>query len=235
MFIKLFIASVLISISFSSAAEVSIDESKFGDLLGGWKRKKKNAAEYSISGSEYRTYRPEITPTPDGGIFVSLRIDHMRGWLSTDDYAVLEITVNPTGKIVSARSSMAIQGRSISSDLIRGGAEVGKAVIGRDRAVQIGSDLVADISQKLLREKIVEAGRVSFPSALRHNYNLLYQSIELRTPEKVVKEEKVSKGENLSTVEVTELEKLKAPQAKTLEIQPYSTSDSPSLPVEKSE
>jgi len=36
---------------------------------------------------------------------------------------------------------------------------------------------VADLSAKLLREKIVEAGRVSFPSVLRHNYNLLFQAI----------------------------------------------------------
>jgi hypothetical protein len=43
--------------------------------------------------------------------------------------------------------------------------------------VKIGGDLVADLSSKLLREKIVEAGRVSFPAALRHNYNQLYQAI----------------------------------------------------------
>ena len=41
-------------------------------------------------------------------------------------------------------------------------------------------NLVADLSAKLLREKIVEAGRVSFPAVLRHNYNLLFQAV--RTP-----------------------------------------------------
>ena len=51
-----------------------------------------------------------------------------------------------------------------------------------DRAVQIGTDLVADLSAKLLREKIVEAGRVSFPAVLRHNYNLLFQSIRVEKP-----------------------------------------------------
>jgi len=120
-------------------------------------------------------------------LFVSIRIDHVRGWLSSDDHAVLEITVNPQGGIASAQSNIAIQGRSISSDLIRATGEVGKEVAGADRAVQVGTDLVADLSAKLLREKIVEAGRVSFPAVLRHNYNLLFQSIRMAPPPPLAK------------------------------------------------
>ncbi len=168
--------------SFSAMAEVRIDEDSFGSSLGGWKKRDKQAAEYPLSGATYRTYKPEITPTPDGGIFVSIRIDHMRGWLASDDHAVLEITINQEGMISSAQSNIAIQGRSISSDLIRSTGEVGKEIVGADRAVQIGTDLVADLSAKLLREKIVEAGRVSFPAVLRHNYNLLFQSIRVEKP-----------------------------------------------------
>lgn len=175
-----FIAILITSLS--ATAQVRIDEDAFGESLGGWKKRAKQAAEYPLSGSEYRTYKPEITPTPDGGIFVSLRIDHMRGWLASDDHAVLEITVNSQGMISSAQSNIAIQGRSISSDLIRSSGEVGKEIVGSDRAVQIGTDLVADLSAKLLREKIVEAGRVSFPAVLRHNYNLLFQSIRVEKP-----------------------------------------------------
>ena len=161
------------------AAGVRIDEEAFGNSLGGWKKRDKQAAEYPLSGAIYRTYKPEVTPTPDGGIFVSIRIDHVRGWLSSDDHATLEITVSPKGLIASAQSNIAIQGRSISSDVILGGGEAAKQVVGTDRAVQIGTDLVADLSAKLLREKIVEAGRVSFPAVLRHNYNLLFQAVRL--------------------------------------------------------
>jgi hypothetical protein len=110
-------------------------------------------------------------------LFVSVRIDHVRGWLSSDDHAVLEITVNSKGAIVSAQSTIAIQGRSISSDMIIGLNESGKNLVAADQAVQIGTDLVANLTSKLLREKVVEAGRVSFPAAIRHNYNLLYQAI----------------------------------------------------------
>lgn len=172
--ITLFITALL------SFAGVEISEADFGKNLGGWTKRGKQAAEYPLSGSTYRTYKPEVSPTPDGGIFVSVRIDHVRGWLSSDDHATLEITVNSKGAVVSAQSNIAIQGRSISSDVITGSNEAGRQVaVGTDRAVQIGTDLVADLSAKLLREKLVEAGRVSFPAALRHNFNLLFQAVRI--------------------------------------------------------
>lgn len=207
-------------------ADVSVDEEKLGKSLGGWKERAGKAAEYPLSGANYRTYRPEITPTPDGGIFVSIRIDHVRGWLSSDDHAMLEITVDKEGRVVSAQSSIAIQGRSVTSDVIRGGTEAGQKLAGVDRAVQIGTDLIADVSEKMLREKIVEAGRVSFPSALRHNYNLLYQAIqtEKEEPQPAPTEEPLN-----------EEEMPLAPKAKILEIKPYGTGGKPELPIHGTE
>ena len=157
-------------------AEVEIDIDAFGESLGGWKDK---TVDYSLSGANYRTYHPEISPSPDGGIFVSVRIDHRRGWLSSDDHAVLEISFGPDGSVTSAKSTLAIQGRTVASDLIRSTADAGGSIVGAEGAVKIGSNLVADLSAKLMREKIVEAGRVSFPAAVRHNYNLLYQAVRL--------------------------------------------------------
>ncbi len=159
-------------------AVVTIDEETFGKSLGGWE-KKSNFAEYPLSGADYRTYKPETSPTPDGGLFVSIRIDHVRGWLANNDHAMLEINVNAKGMISSAQSTIAIQGRNISSEVIVGGNEAAKAAIGTERAIQIGTDLISDLSAKLLRENIVEAGRVSFPAVLRHNYNRLFQAIRL--------------------------------------------------------
>lgn len=176
---KLLILTALLTSVLHSFAAVTIDEDAFGKSLGGWKKQKGTAAEYPLSGADYRTYKPEISPTPDGGIFISVRIDHVRGWLSSDDHAILEISVSNKGAIVSAQSSIAIQGRSIKSDVILGSNEAGKSILTPERAVQVGTDLVADLSAKLLRENIVEAGRVSFPSVLRHNYNHLFQAIRV--------------------------------------------------------
>jgi hypothetical protein len=160
-------------------AEVSLNDEAFGKTLGGWKKIKGTAAEYALSGADYRTYKPEMSPTPDGGIFISVRIDHVRGWLASDDHAILEITVDTKGVIASAQSTIAIQGQSIKSDVIIGSNEAGKSLLSPERAVQIGTDLVANLTAKLLRENIVEAGRVSLPSVLRHNYNRLFQAIRV--------------------------------------------------------
>jgi hypothetical protein len=176
--IFLLIATLFVTVPHAFAA-VSLDDEAFGKSLGGWKKRSNSAAEYPLSGSVYRTYKPETSPTPDGGIFVSVRIDHVRGWLSSDDHAVLEITVNSKGAITSAQSTIAIQGQSIKSDVILGGNQAGAAILSPEGAVQIGTDLVANLSAKLLRENIVEAGRVSLPAVLRHNYNRLFQAIRV--------------------------------------------------------
>lgn len=230
--IHLFVASALMASA--AMAEVRIDEKVFGDSLGGWKKRDKQAAEYPLSGATYRTYRPEVSPTPDGGIFVSVRIDHVRGWLSTDDHAILEVTINNKGAIVSARSNIAIQGRSISSDLIRGAGETGKAAVGADRAVQIGTDLVANLSEKLLREKIVEAGRVSFPAALRHNYNRLFQAIRHEVaapPAPEAKPESENKSDAAPTAPAEKVEEKPASGSGALEIKPYATPENAEIPA----
>ena len=230
--IHLIVASALIAST--AMAEVRIDEKVFGDSLGGWKKRDKQAAEYPLSGANYRTYRPEVSPTPDGGIFVSVRIDHVRGWLSTDDHAILEVTINNKGAIISARSNIAIQGRSISSDLIRGVGETGKTAVGADRAVQIGTDLVANLSEKLLREKIVEAGRVSFPAALRHNYNRLFQAIRHEVaapPAPEAKPESENKSDAAPTAPEEKAEEKPASGSGALEIKPYATPENAEIPA----
>jgi hypothetical protein len=195
------------------AGQVRVDNEAFGKSLGGWDKRSHTAAEYALSGNTYRTFKPEATPTPTGGLFVSVRIDHVRGWLSSDDHATLEITFDAKGRIESAQSSIAIQGRSISSDVIVGTGEAVRHVADMDHAVQVGTDLVANLSAKLLREKIVEAGRVSFPAAVRHNYNLLFQALRHKAPPAASEV-----GEQPDAPAAEEPEK-----AAPLEVKPYGT------------
>ncbi len=204
----------------STMAGVEVDVEALGKTLGGWTKRNNQSAEYPLSGSVYRTYKPEISATPEGGLFVSIRIDHVRGWLSSDDHAILEITVDPKGNIESAQSNIAIQGRSISTDMILGGNEAGRQLVGTDRAVQIGTDLVANLTAKLLREKLVEAGRVSFPAVLRHNYNRLFQAIRL-------KQEAAPSPEAAPTVPTPPA------TAEELKIKPYGTPTAAELPAKK--
>ncbi|MFZ9936923.1 MAG: hypothetical protein ACO3JG_07655 [Luteolibacter sp.] len=221
-----------IALSFAAAVcaggQVRIDHEAFGKGLGGWDKRGSSVAQYPLSGSTYRTFRPETTPTPDGGIFVSVRIDHVRGIFSSNDHATLEVTIDSKGGIQSARSNIAIQGRSISSDVILGTAKAGQMVGGVDRAVQIGTDLVANLSAKLLREKVVESGRVTFPAAVRHNYNLLYQAIRVGGPEvpEATKEiavvPEVPAGERQEAPPQDKVETT-GPNHANLDIHPYAT------------
>lgn len=172
------IFAVLFASLVATFAATTVDTDDFAKNLGGWK-KKETYVDYALSGADYRTYKPEISPTPDGGIYVSIRIDHRRGWLSNDDHATLDITVNAKGVIESAQSTIAIQGQSIASDVIVGTTQAGNQILTPERAVQIGTDLISNLTAKLLLQNIVEAGRVSFPSVLRHNYNRLFQSIRV--------------------------------------------------------
>lgn len=177
---KLLPLLALTAAALPASAEVIVDVEAFGEGLGGWSARKGQAAEYRISDAAYRTYRPEVSPSPDGGIYVSVRIDHRRGFFASDDHASLELSFSSDGSLVSAQSSLALQGRTITSELIKGGSSAATSVAapGINQAVKVGSDLVADLSSKILREKIIEPGRVSFPAAIRHNYNLLYKAVK---------------------------------------------------------
>jgi hypothetical protein len=213
------IAVTLVAMQFAGA-QVRVDKEAFGKSLGGWDKRSKTAAEYALSGNTYRTFKPETTPTPTGGLFVSVRIDHVRGWLSSDDHATLEITFDSKGRIETAQSNIAIQGRSISSDVIVGTGEAVRHVADMDHAVQVGTDLVANLTAKLLREKIVEAGRVTFPAAVRHNYNLLFQAVRIDPPPAA------TEGGTEAETPTTEEKPAEEP-AKTapLEVKPYGTPD----------
>lgn len=166
----------------AASAGPKLDTEAFGKRLGGWSEKDGEACSYTISGSRYRTWKPHITPTLDGGIYLSVRIDHLRGRFASDDHASLELTYTGDGEIATARSTIALQGRKVTSDLIRGGSAAGTSLLGMDRAMKVGTDLMADVSAKLLRENISEPGRVGFPAALQHNYNLLTLSMQTETP-----------------------------------------------------
>jgi|JI6StandDraft_1071083.scaffolds.fasta_scaffold14785_3 hypothetical protein len=232
--------------SVSSFAAVEIDMDKFGESLGGWKARKGKAAEYEISESVYRTYQPETSPSPDGGIFVSVRIDHVRGFMASDDHASLELSFASDGTLVTAQSSLALQGRTISSELIKGGASASTSVAAPyvDRAVKIGTDLVADLSSKLLREKIVEPGRVSFPAAIRHNYNLLFQAVRAKPVEEKMTDAKSPEALPEKPVPATEKPAKVEPKKPEMvidattgkpvplpDVKPYNPSGAPGTPL----
>ncbi len=135
-----------------SSIQVSLE--KLGESLGGWKGRSQKYVEYVMADSRYRTFKPDITPTPDGGIYLSMRIDHVRGLFAADDHAILEMTLDPEGRVQTTRSSVNIQGKKIAaSDLIAGGVRSAGKVAGggtpAEMAVSMGTSLVANLAEKL--------------------------------------------------------------------------------------
>lgn len=168
----LILSLLLLSLPSSWAGPI-LNMDRLGEQLGGWEAKGRRAADYERSGSHYRTWKPEVTAMLDGGLFISMRIDHMRGLFASDDHASLQVTIDKNGNVVQAQSSMAFQGQKITSDAIRLGANAGTSAAGVERVAKVGTDLLADLSSKLLRENVAEPGRVTFPAVIHHNYNLL--------------------------------------------------------------
>ncbi|WP_395733923.1 hypothetical protein [Prosthecobacter sp.] len=177
------LALLFLTVSVASAG-VEVDIEKFGSSLGGWNKEKKKAAEYKFSEVYYRTYKPEVTAAPDGGVFISVRVDHLRGMFSSDDHASLEMSFAPDGTLLSSQAAISIQSRRISSDMFRsGGSSAAKAAgefVGgtAEKAAKLSSNVFANLAGKLLRENVTEPGRIAYPAALRHNYNLLYQCVK---------------------------------------------------------
>ena len=166
----------------TAGAQLVIDVEAFGQELGGWDSKSKKAADYSMLASEYRTFKPVITETPQGGRFISIRIDNRRGFLSSDDHALLQMTLDGKGALLALESSIHAQGKSIKSDVVLTTGKEAAAVLGGDIILNAGLKLAKDLSAKLAGEAKVEAGRVVFPAVIVHNYNKLMKSVSYTEP-----------------------------------------------------
>ena len=163
----------------NATGQIMIDVEAFGKELGGWNAKKQKAADYSMSDSDYRTFKPVITDTPGGGKFISLRVDNRRGFLSSDDHALLQITLDEKGILISLESSIHVQGKSIKSDVVLTTGKEAAAILGDNPTLNAGLKLAKDLSAKLAGEKKVEAGRVVYPAVIVHNYNKLMKCIQV--------------------------------------------------------
>ena len=166
----------------TAGAQPVVDVDAFGKELGGWDSKRKKAADYSMSDAEYRTFRPVITETPGGGRFISIRIDNRRGFLSSDDHALLQVTLDGKGTLLALESSIHAQGKSIKSDIVLTTGKEAAAVLGGDVMLNAGLKLAKDLSAKLAGEAKVEAGRVVFPAVIVHNYNKLMKCVTYTDP-----------------------------------------------------
>jgi hypothetical protein len=147
---------------------------RLGSELTGWSDKGGTAAYYNNGGSNYRTYQPTVSMTPVGGLFISTKIDHIRGG-DQDDHNQLEMEFDRDGHIVSTRSVMTIQGTpQFDTGLVKAAADLD------DRAGKI-----AEVSAKILNSLMSfisglneHGGRANFPAVVQHNLHRIADCIE---------------------------------------------------------
>ncbi|OUJ75795.1 LGFP repeat-containing protein [Hymenobacter crusticola] len=167
---------------------LQFDMAKLGQQLTGWDAKDGSAAEYTSAGSNYRTYKPSVSPTPSGGLFISTKLDHIRG-MAADDHAQVEMEFAANGVIISSRVAMTIQGHNtLDTGLIAGAAGAGGTVFGGP-AVGAAATAIAELSAKIVNSltKFITnlsetGGRANFPAVVRLNMNCIFASLIMPTP-----------------------------------------------------
>lgn len=154
------------------------DVAGLGKELGGWDHKSKTAAEYKSGGSNYRTYKPTVSPTPEGGLFISTKIDHIRGG-DGDDHAQLEITFDRAGTVLDSKASLALDGskKPLDTKLVTSAAALAGATAGTTAAVAVALEIFKALGEFVKTE---HGGRANFPAVVRHNFNLIAAHVPSR-------------------------------------------------------
>ena len=127
-----------------------------------------------MSGSNYRTWKPSASATSEGGLFISTKIDHIRG-LAKDDHNQLEMTYGSTGKITSIRSVMQIQGKvTLDTGLISAAASAAGPQYGE--IAELGAEIFNSLYNGI-QAMNEHGGRENFPAVVQHNINWIGDSV----------------------------------------------------------
>ena len=191
---KRIITPLILALSISAASAIELNTEALGNKLGGWHAKRKTAS-YAIADTNYQTYKPNVTPTVDGGIFVSTKITQTRG----GRYGVchLEMIFDKAGSVIAAQAKIKIGSRTYDTKIVeldrnaRDEAEAAGRKISNPTA-KIATDLFSRLDEEILKwqkertdaakERKDLIGRLSgnagdgnanLSAAVRHNFNLI--------------------------------------------------------------
>ena len=161
----------------ASAHAATFDVNGFGKEWGGWKKKDKTAAEYKSAGSNYRTYKPTVSPTPDGGVLVSTKIDHIQGW-AKDDHCQLEMTFDKNGEIVSSSAKITMGKKKVfDTQIVTASAALVGASAGTTAVIALGAAVTNKLQDQIAKWND-GGGRANFPAVVKHNFNLIAKHVK---------------------------------------------------------
>ena len=97
------------------ARAAAFDSAGFGQSLNGWTRD--GSAHYSLDGAEYRTLRPVVTPSEDGGETVAVTVLHRSNSWAEVPFQ-LEVIFAANGTAQSFRIHGTPRGQKVDTGLI---------------------------------------------------------------------------------------------------------------------
>ncbi|MGJ8724997.1 MAG: hypothetical protein ACSHYB_10610 [Roseibacillus sp.] len=192
------LVAILIAVGFSglsSAFGLGIDVESLGQSLNGWS--KKRTASYTMDSQSYRTHVPTVTQNLDGGIFVSMRVEHLSA-VRPDATAYLELTFTPSGYVGASQIRLTMNGKKYDTGQVLREQEQALAEdeIGskdwRTTHMKMVLDLFSKLDAEFAKEEGEEKkgkrdlwGRLNgsrldesdVSAALRHNLNLLLSNV----------------------------------------------------------
>lgn len=98
------------------AFAVGFDTEGFGQRLNGWK--KNGTALYDFTDAQYRTHKPTITETTDGGIYISTQVD-LIAFGDAGAISHIDMTFSRGGILLSAQLRTTIARKTIDTGLVR--------------------------------------------------------------------------------------------------------------------
>ena len=204
----LFVALLLLGLS-PAALATYLDIDSFIKELGGWEDKAMSKAKYAWSGSNFRTYKPVMTRTPEGGVFVTAQIHQVSAVAS--DVAVLEMTFDRSGDLISAQVKIRMGRRTYDTQLVKPEpalpAPPGEGAPPAPLAPPVSEVIATELFKKLDAEvakwnetltsqktrkdligRLTQSSRqnqnvrVNFSGVVRHNFNLIAANVRTGQP-----------------------------------------------------
>ncbi|MDF0665813.1 MAG: PLAT/LH2 domain-containing protein [Nitrospira sp.] len=158
----------------------ALDQLRMGEELGGWDDQSGRAAQYQDAGSDYRTYKPSVSNTPEGGLLVSTKIDHIRGgdWvgLGQDDHCLLTVKFDSEGEIVDASATMKFADIPRFDPVLVEKAVVAAGQAKYAAAAKVAAE-VANSLAKFITNITDHGGRLNFPAVVQRNINIMWKCV----------------------------------------------------------
>lgn len=153
------------------SSSVMFSEARFADVMGHhFNDQDDQAMEYENHDSNYRTWRFDTSPCFGGcGLYVSTKIDHIRG-VSKDDHVVVMVAYNLGGKPIQGQAAVQI----------RDADPIITPVITQDARFSIDiAGAVSDAVRSRLASKYQssDSGRQNIPHVIEKNINAMNQAV----------------------------------------------------------